>query len=152
MKYIFKSNHKLYLLKTDEYTLLPRMNAIALEDGSFWKVSDFQYLEWYGLYTHSCQCTLLLNRSETVFFETAPESSKHKLQITYDRDDRWGTILMMDHTPKLIKLQRLIKKRLESYKLRRLHFAMVNHPRLGEEINKGSMLPDDIVRAIASQI
>jgi hypothetical protein len=61
---------------------------------------------------------------------------------------------MRNETPKLIKLQRLFKNILDrTNRTERFPaFSMITHPRLGEGNSMGSLLTDDVMRAIASQL
>jgi hypothetical protein len=164
-------NQSKYTMETDGqvtggeqmYTLLPRMNAIALSDGSFWKVSKFQYEERFRCYQYRGHYYSIIYDTQTVFWGLAPESSKVKLHITYDRELDWDEmdneywdghsdgVLLKNCTPKLIKLQRLVKEKLRVWRLKTLAFAMLTHPRLGEGNSIGSLLTGDVMMAITSQ-
>ena len=138
------------------YTLLKDQNAIALSDGSYWKVSPFQLHEWYGGWYFRGHYGEIMRYAETVYFDLAAESNKGRLHITYDRRFDWDPmdnsymdgnssgLLLMNETPKLIKLQRLIKEILMRPK--RLAIAMALHPRLGDKCILSEVFDEDIIR------
>ncbi len=145
------------------YTKLPQQNALALSDGSYWKVSPYQPRGVTGQWDGTRRFHTIVNFTETVSFSPSHHSAKARILLAYDRewdydpmdpkdfiDDNPNDIVMKNETGKLIKLQRLFKEILVRPK-RFPAFSMVTHPRLGAGNSMGSLLPDDVMWAIASQ-
>ena len=141
------------------------MRAIALTNGTLWKVCDFQYNRHKKTYEFTSDYESVLPDINGVFFAPAPGSSKFKLHITYNSDydecffgdyGHWRCnygLLFMNCTHQLIKVQRHIKERLARAKQNRiLALAMVTHPRLGGGNSSGSDLTGDVMMLIASKL
>jgi hypothetical protein len=135
-------------------SLLPRMKAIALSNGSLWKVSNVQYNCRRKSYELDETDNDAILYTICVFIANAALNGHESLFISYDceyDDVRYGDeypygrcdgLLLRNCTPKLIRLQRFIKERLRLSRLRNLlpAFAM------------GSLLTDDVMVLIASML
>ncbi len=142
------------------------MKAIALSDGSLWKVSNVQYNRRTNSYELDETDNAAIIHTTSVFLENAELNGLESLYISYDYEYdevRYGDeypygrsdgLLLRNCTPKLVRLQRFIKERLRLYRRRILclAFAMLTHPRLGEGNSIGSLLTEDVMMLIALKL
>jgi hypothetical protein len=165
-KYTLAADGQVMGTRLTSYTKLLQQNALALSDGSYWKVSPYQPRGEAGQWEETGRYWFIVRYTETVYIHPADfHSAKARILLAYDREWNWdpmdeanniiddnpNDIVMKNETAKIIKLQRLFKTIL--YRTKGFPaFSMVTHPRLGAGNSMGSLLTDDVMRVIASQL